>query len=403
MTERTALEAFRRWRETGAAGQGVILADPAQRREVCEGFQAFFLPYWWGEAAAPMSLHGVLDLWALFAALGEIPGDHFGAFLAAQEKELSPPGHALPDALQCAAAEPLPMDMELDLLAAAMEERDLAKAAPLVFSMVEDEGARRALLERLGQRLADDNYEQGLRTLLFAQWRDAAAGLAPRSLGAGALALLHCHWRLPAGLTVVVPEARAGHDGRVFDKPLLHALRERDLPAFMGRIRAMGDQPLDAVRQLLLSVTLLILERGGGEDREALARLYVWLVTLLTMPQRSLRRTRRILFSAAATTFAFAGWKATGDWPDYAALAAYHSQAGAGAAAASALSWQGVLDAHAAGAGPDWAVRFAEIVALPAAPQGFWPLWRAVNRAGAVTGGPLSWIHPLVLLRLYAP
>lgn len=403
MTGRTALEAFRRWREAGAAGQGAVLSDSAQRQEVCEGFQAFFLPYWWGKAAEPTSLHGVLDLWALFAAMGEIPGDHFGAFLAAQEKDLSPPGQALPDAFQCAAAEPLPVDMELDLLAKAMEERDLAKVAPVVFSMVEDEGARRALLERLGQRLADDNYEQGLRTILFAQWRDAGAGLSPRSLGAGALALLQCHWRLPVGLTVVVPEGRAGHDGRVFDKPLLHALRERDLPAFMGRIRAMGDQPLDAIRQLLLSVTLLTLERGGGTDREALARLYVWLVTLLTMPQRSLRRMRRILFSAAATTFAFAGWKAAGDWPDYAALAAYHAQAGASAAAVSPLSWQGVLDAYATGAGMDWALHFAEIMALPTTPQGFWPLWRAVNRAGAVTGGPLSWIHPLVLLRLYAP
>ncbi|WP_414040876.1 hypothetical protein ACJU26_01910 [Acidithiobacillus sp. M4-SHS-6] len=393
-------EVLERWRSASGAGQAALWADPAQRVLLRSAWQQDILPCWWGAEEATEALQVVADSQSIWAESEHLPVELLAAAVAIQEsKRTQMDKSALPDALLLEAGSPMPLDMEVDLLSKAVEEADLEQLVPLLQSMADDDHARRIVLNRLAQRLADDSHAQGLRSILFGQWQDAAADLPARPFALGALALLHSHWQQPAGVAVVVPEGRASRDSEV-DKPLLHALRERDLPAFMGRVRAMGDQPLDAIRQLFLTVTLMIVEGGQRHESQALMRLYVWLGTLLTLPHRSLRQARKVLFSAAASTFGFAGWQRRQDWPDFSTLAAYRERALSEPAPAP-FTWQGALYAAASGTAADWWLQVAERAIDQDNPSGFWPLWRSAQRAGQVTGGPLAWIHPLVVLRFY--
>ncbi len=393
-------EILERWRSASADAQAVLWADPARKQLLRSAWQLDLLPYWWRAAGDNAALQVVADLQAIWAESDNLPAAMLAAAVAAQESKLAVLGMVpLPQALAAEASQPMPLDMEVDALSKAVEEADLETLAPLLLSMAEDDHARRIVLNRMAQRLADDSHAQGLRSMLFGQWHDAAAELPARPFALGALALLHSHWQQPGGVAVVVPEGRASRDPEV-DKPLLHALRERDLPAFMGRVRALGDQPLDAIRQLFLTVTLMIIEGGQGQDALALLRLYVWLGTLLTLPHRSLRQARKVLFSAAAITFGFAGWQRREDWPDFSTMAAYRERALAEPEPAC-FTWQGALYAAASGASSAWWLQVAERAMAEGSPPGFWPLWRTAQRAGVVTGGPLAWIHPLVVLRFY--
>lgn len=388
------------WRSASSAERLSIWSNTEQRLSLRAAWQTDLVPHWWAAADDVAALQVVTDTQALLAEAPTLPVELFAAALLEQELKLPPAAADLPTVLWAEAAQPIPLDIEVDAFAKAVEDADLEILAPLLFSMAEDDHARRVVLTRLAQRLADDNQTQGMRTILYGQWHDAAMDLPARSFSLGALALLRSHWQQPSGVAVVVPEGRASRDPEV-DKPLLHALRERDLPAFMGRIRALGDQPLDAIRQLFLTVTLMIIEGGGdNQDPLALLRLYTWLGTLLTLPHRSLRQARKVLFSAAATTFGFAGWRRREDWPDFSTLAAYRERA-LSEPPPPLWSWQSALYAVAADASQDWWLQVAERAVTQGCPPGFWSLWRTAQRAGALTGGPLAWIHPLVLVRLY--
>jgi len=392
-------EILEHWRSASVPEREILWADSAQRLVLRAAWQQSLLPHWWAAAADAQALQIVADTLALLADAESLPPALLATALQVQEASLVKPAAMLPAALRSEAANPMPLDMEADTFAKAIEDGDLETLAPLLFSMAEDDNARRIVLNRLAQRLADDNHAQGLRTILYGQWHDAAADLPARPFSLGALALLQSHWQLPAGVAVVVPEGRASRDPAI-DKPLLHALRDRDLPAFMGRIRALGDQPLDAIRQLFLTVTLMIIEGGGDKDPLPLIRLYAWLGSLLALPHRSLRQARKVLFSAAATTFGFAGWKRQEDWPDFSTLAAYRERAALEPVPAP-FSWQGALYAAASGSGPQWWLQVAERGVAQGGPAGFWSLWRTAQRAGSLTGGPLAWIHPLVVTRLF--
>ena len=392
-------EILEHWRSASVPEREILWADSAQRLVLRAAWQQSLLPHWWAAAADAQALQIVADTLALLADAESLPPALLATALQVQEASLVQPSGTLPAALRSEAANPMPLDMEADTFAKAIEDGDLETLAPLLFSMAEDENARRIVLTRLAQRLADDNHAQGLRTILYGQWHDAAADLPAQPFSLGAMALLQSHWQLPAGVAVVVPEGRASRDPAT-NKPLLHALRDRDLPAFMGRIRALGDQPLDAIRQLFLTVTLMIIEGGGGKDPLPLVRLYVWLGSLLALPHRSLRQARKVLFSAAATTFGFAGWQRQEDWPDFSMLAAYRERAALEPVSAP-FSWQRALYAAASGSGPQWWLQVAERGVAQGCPEGFWSLWRTAQRAGSLTGGPLAWIHPLVVMRLY--
>ncbi|WP_172437644.1 hypothetical protein [Acidithiobacillus marinus] len=388
------------WRAASVAGKATLWSEPEKRVLLRSAWQEDILPCWWGAGGNIEALQVVVDSQSIWAEAEQLPVDLLASALAIQEsKRAQMHKLVLPDALLLEARPPMPLDMEVDLLSKAVEEADLEQLAPLLQSMADDDHARRIVLNRLAQRLADDSHAQGLRSILFGQWHDAAAELPARPFALGALALLHSHWQQPAGVAVVVPEGRASRDSEV-DKPLLHALRERDLPAFMGRVRAMGDQPLDAIRQLFLTVTLMMIEGGHRHEPQALMRLYVWLGTLLTLPHRSLRQARKVLFSAAASIFAFAGWQRREDWPDFSTLAAYREHALSEPVPAP-FTWQGALHAAASNTATDWWLQLAERAVAQDNPPGFWPLWRTAQRAGQVTGGPLAWIHPLVVLRFY--
>ena len=392
-------EILERWRSVSHFERETLWADPVNRLALRVAWQQALLPSWWAVAAETRALQDVVDTLALLAATESLPPVLLADALQTQEGMLARSTGILPAALRSEAAKPMPLDMEADSFAKAIEGGDLDTLAPLLFSMAEDTNARQIVLNRLAQRLADDNHAQGLRTMLYGQWHDAAADLPARPFSLGVMALLQSHWQLPAGVAVVVPEGRASRDA-VVDKPLLHALRERDLPAFMGRIRALGDQPLDAIRQLFLTITLMIIEGGAGKDPLPLARLYVWLGSLLALPHRSLRQARKVLFSAAATVFSFSGWSRQDDWPDFSTLADYRERA-AREPRPAPFSWQGALYAEATGSGPQWWVQVAEQGAAASGAVGFWSLWRIAQRAGSLTGGPLAWIHPLVVIRLY--
>ena len=393
-------EILEHWHSASVPEWEFLWADAARRLALRAAWQQSLLPHWWAAAADAQALQVVADTQALLAEAESLPPALLAAALQVQETSLVKPAAMLPAALMSEAANPMPLDMEADTFAKAIEDRDLETLAPLLFSMAADDNARRVVLHRLAQRLADDNHAQGLRTILYEQWQGAAADLPARTFSLGALALLQSHWQLPSGVAVVVPEGRASRDPAV-DKPLLHALRERDLPAFMGRIRALGDQPLDAIRQLFLTVTLMIIEGGGGKEPLPLLRLYVWLGSLLALPHRSLRQARKVLFSAAATTFGFAGWQRQEDWPHFSMLAAYRERA-AIEPVPEPFSWQGPLYAAASGSGPQWWLQVAERGVAQTGLPGFWSLWRTARRAGSLTGGAaLAWIHPLVVLRLF--
>lgn len=393
-------EILERWRSASVVGRAALWADPAQQLLLHSAWQEDILPYWWSAADNTEALQVVVDSQSIWAAAGQLPVEILAAAVGIQEEKRALLTAApLPDLLKLEASAPMPLDMEVDLLSKAVEEADLEHLVPLLQSMADDENARRVVLNRLAQRLADDSHAQGLRSILFGEWHDAATGLPAQPFALGALALLQSHWQQVPGVAVVVPEGRASRDPEV-DKPLLHALRERDLPAFMGGIRALGDQPLDAIRQLFLTVTLMIIEGGHRHDPQALMRLYVWLGTLLTLPHRSLRQARKVLFSAAACTFGFAGWQRREDWPDFSTLAAYRDRALSEPVPAH-FTWQGALYAAASGTSADWWLQLAERAVAQGNPTGFWPIWRTAQRAGQVTGGPLAWIHPLVVLRFY--
>lgn len=352
-----------------------------------------------------------LDHLAFLSAIENFPGAWVANVLASGTQGDSPLGFDTerePGSwLAVEPSVPIPIDMEADALAQRIENQDTEALLPLLVSMGEDQQARQVVLDRVALRMAEDSYGDGVRSILFQQWRRTAAALPSPLFAAVTITCLRLHWHLPNGACVAVPEGRAECPvGGNNSKPLLQSLRERDLGSYMGHIRAMGDQPVGALRQLFIAVALMVLEYPEGPGLEGLGRLYLWLGSVLAIAHRSLRRSRRILFSAAASVFRHGGWQAQKEWPAYASLVTFHHALQQGESPEIRTDWQKTLWAHSGNGDADaWWMARAEQYGMHTATAGahasFWALWQQARVAGSQTGGPLSWIHPLVLQRLF--
>ncbi|MCE5388300.1 MAG: hypothetical protein K0041_06955 [Acidithiobacillus sp.] len=389
------------WRGAASASQDAAWADPLQRTVLQRAL------LWEGlgaaqEAAESTTVRRWIEQLSFLHAATALPGKWLAA-VTPQEVA----GEILAaDWLQVIPAPAQPIDMELDLLAEKVESQDFPALIPLIRSMVQDVKARGLVADRLLLRVADDSYGDGLRARLFHATLQLAQGQSEDAFVVLVLLALRQHWQLPDGNPVVVPEGRADRRSDS-DKALLQALRERDLPAFLGHVRAMGDQPTAALRQLFLATALMILEFPDGTQLQDLGAIYLWLAAVLQMPHRSLRRSRRILFSVASCLFRFAGWERQGEWPGYGELAAFrHGLTEWGPGQQYAQNWQRVLYWQSLGeeALTQWYLQQAqqELQDSGKHTPHFWALWTATQSAGNFTGGPLLWVHPLVFLRLCA-
>lgn len=390
------------WRMAAAAEQDRIWAHASSRRALQSLLLQEGLPLSQGQVSDQSCRRWLAQLSFVLAA-NALPGRVAAKQLptAAEQAEQSIPEnwlHVVPD-------NPLPIDMELDILAEAVEKKDIQRLLPLLRSMADDVKARHLIIDRLRLRVAEDGYAHGLRSTLLHVWGQLGATVSSADFVPFTLAALEQHWHLPEACAVVVPEARA--ERRTDSgKALLQSLRERDLSAYMEHLRGMGDQPIAALRQLFLALGLMILEYPAGAQLEALGQLYLWLAAVLQMPHRSLRRCRRILFSAAADLFRFAGWEAQQNWPGYTELAAFrHALSEAHVAQTYREDWQRVLQVQALGeeALRAWYQRRAEqqLDLHPDPAVSFWAHWQETQVATQELSGPLLWIHPLVFLRLY--
>ncbi len=366
----------------------------------------------WGYGAA-----GDLDrTWAwidhlsFLAAMENFPGSWVAGVLASRDQDGRPVdsrtereiGHWL--AVEPSA--PMPIDMEADLLAQGIEDRDVERLLPLLVSMGADPQARQVVLDRTALRMAEDSYGAGVRSILFQQWRQTAVALPSPLFAAVTILCLRLHWDLPQGCSVVVPEGRAERPLNG-GKALLQSVRERDLVSYMEHVRAMGDQPVAALRQLFITVALMILEYPAGPGLEDLGRLYLWLGSVLSLTHQSLRRARRILFSAAASIFFHSGWTCQPEWPTYTSLATFRHALQQGESLEIQKDWQKTLWAHSGNEDPSswWRAKaeqhYKGMHPVAVRPHvSFWALWQQARMAGPLTGGPLAWIHPLVLQRL---
>ena len=301
----------------------------------------------------------------------------------------------------------LPLDMEGEEFGRRLAARDPDALMSLLLSMAEDERARELVVAGLGLSMAADAEAGGLRCRLAAAWAAQAATLDNQDFAASAWLLARSHWSLPASCAVVVPES-VSPSSTGDEKPLLESLRQRDLPAFMQHLRAMGDQPLAALRQLFLSTGLAILECAEDAQRRELARLYLWMGSSLQLPHRSRQQSRRLLFGIAAALFAQAGWQRLDGVPSFREVQSYGEAVRAGTAGPPTHPWQSCLAATQDGQ-PEHEARWWQHTALQYAASSacerpyFFALWHMAKTAGALGGGPLTWIHPLVFQALHRP
>lgn len=392
-----------RWRDLDTARQRRDLAVPETRRAVFSSALAAFRPSA-GVTGDPLLWDNYLDFLALMQAAERlsVPRLH-GAFLSALPRCDREAGHVLPRPADEAlpTLPPPAADLELDALNQALDKRDLVLLGAIVGHLAADTAKRGILMSRLEVVLCVDNYRQGWRLICADHLADLVVALSASDFTTAYLRVAAMHFSLPEGHAVVVPEGRSGsgHDIRV---PLLTALRQRDLPAFLQRIRVLGDEPVTGFRQLLLACGMLILERGVGDatDRQRVALTYLRLVALLKARHGSRRLARRAFFSAAAQVFELAGWTPDPDWPDYAGLlhAAQSSPAGE---YKQVLSWEAALQHLRLGRLEQWWQDMAEAIEAPEALPLFWPIWVQSRHAMRVTEGPLHWIHALIPLRLF--
>ena len=400
MTALQSTALLEQWRMAATPEQDRIWADAAARLPLQSAFLREGLPLSRGQADLHLSRCWMARLSVTIAA-NSLPGH-----LVARAWSTMATGAPVPaEWLQITPDVPLPIDMELDILAEAVEKRDEKRLLPLLRSMAEDVKARHLIIDRLRLRVAEDGFAHGLRSSLFHAWAQLAAVVSAEDFVALTLAALQQHWGLPEACAVVVPEGRAERRADS-GKALLQSLRERDLSAYMEHLRGMGDQPIAALRQLFLALGLMILEYPASTQLRELGEIYLWLAAVLQMPHRSLRRCRRILFSAAADLFRFAGWEAQQDWPGYTELAAFrHALSEELTPQTFREDWQRILQVQALGseALATWYRRRAEqylsVAAEPA--TDFWAHWQETQRATQELAGPLLWTHPLVFLRLY--
>lgn len=395
---------LQQWLELDAGQQLGVLSDAEQRQAVLqEALPAFARRVLCQPLGGPGWL-GWLELLALAGLADELPPP----LLQQGLQRLGPPLESLPT---CIAGwpdhthfpTPQPLDIEIDRLNQALESRDLEALASLARGMAEEADSRKLMMRRLSVMVAADNYAQGERLVLAEQVADLADRLSAQQFTALYVNAAYLHFEAPPGPSVVVPEGKVSLTSDI-RTPLLVALRERDLQAYMHRLRALGDDPIGGLRQLLLALGLLILERGirGEGEQCRLAMIYLRLVALLKMHHSSRRLARRAFFAAAVQVFELAGWTHAGSWPDYAGLLHAYQAAGAGNVPDEpVLSWKSGLRHLRTGALPDWTLAVAgQIEAFGPAPL-FWNVWSAAQKARVLTAGPLAWINVLVPLRLY--
>lgn len=395
---------LQQWLELDAGQQLGVLADAQQRQAVLqEALPAFARRV----LCQPLGEAGWLD-WLDFLALAGLSGELPSTLLQKALQRLAPALESLPP---CIAGwpdysqfpEPQPLDIELDLLNQALDNRDLDTLAPLARSMAEEADPRQMMMRRLSVMVAADNHANGERLVLADHVADLQDVLPAPAFTALFVNAAYLHFQAPAGPSVVVPEGKVSLTADI-RTPLLVALRERNLQAYMHRLRALGDDPIGALRQLLLAFGLLILERGirGEGDQRRLAMIYLRLVALLKMHHSSRRLARRAFFAAAVQVFELAGWTHAGPWPDYAGLLhAYQAAAGTGKSGKEVLSWETGLHQLRTGAMQDWMLAMAGEIESSKPDPLFWNVWGAAQRARVLTAGPLAWINALIPLRLY--
>lgn len=374
---------------------------PETRRALFSSALSAFPP---SAGATDHSLDDYLDFLALMQAAERLPAPLLHRAFRHSLYRFDPEGRApgsRPPQDHLPSLPPPAADLELDALNQALEKQDLALLGALARHLAGDAAKRGMLLRRLEAVLCVDNYRQGWRLICADHVADLAANLPESGFTTAYLQVAEMHFSLPAGHAVVMPEGKAGsgHDIRT---PLLTALRERDLPAFLQRIRALSDEPVPGLRQLVLAFGMLILERGVSDaaDRQRVALTYLRLVALLKMPHGSRRLARRAFFSAAVQVFELAGWIPDPNWPDYASLL-HASQSSAAHGYRNILSWEAALQYLRTGRLEQWWPAMAEAIEMPEALPLFWPLWVQSRHAMRLTEGPLQWVNALLLLRLF--
>ncbi|MBU2816236.1 hypothetical protein HF282_01835, partial [Acidithiobacillus ferrooxidans] len=136
-------EILEHWHSASVPEWEFLWADAARRLALRAAWQQSLLPHWWAAAADAQALQVVADTLALLAEAESLPPALLAAALQVQETSLVKPAAMLPAALMSEAANPMPLDMEADTFAKAIEDRDLETLAPLLFSMAADDNARR--------------------------------------------------------------------------------------------------------------------------------------------------------------------------------------------------------------------------------------------------------------------
>lgn len=395
---------LRQWRDMDPAQQRQALEASSSRQGVLADALSVFAPRLLHRPPGDEIWHAWLDLLILAGHGAAMPAALLRHVLLArlavldrlpQDAAAAWPNYAVYPA-------PQPMDVELDLLNQALERKDLQGVALLGRSMAGESEPRRLLVRRLQTQVCADNFREGQRLIFADAVADLETALDAEAFTAVYLTAVFLHFQSPAGAAVVVPEGRASGDPDT-QTPLLVSLRARNLSAFLQRIRALGDEPVAGMRQLLLAMALLILERGvpDGEECQRLARIYLRLAALLKMHHPSRRLARRAFFAAAVQVFELAGWTPDPRWPDYTALLHAYQAADGGTIQGPLLSWQAGLHSLRSGRFEEWLLELAEVVGTRENAPLFWPVWVQARQAMDLAAAPLAWVNALVPLRLY--
>lgn len=396
---------FRTWSCASPAEQDACWADPTAAGTLRRALWHTILGRWQESLGDAAALEGLIEQLNWLQVAPSMPGSWVFPWLT---RWLNPattvPARAEQIIAQHHADPPLPLDMEGEELGRRLAAREPGPLLSLLLSMAEDEPARELVVAGIGLTVAADGEGGGLRCRLAAAWAVQAPTLDAADFAASAWLLARSHWSLPASCAVVVPESLSpGRESE--EKPLLVSLRERDLPAYMQHLRAMGDQPLAALRQLFLSTGLAVLECAEDARRRDLARLYLWMGSSLQLPHRSRHQSRRLLFSVAAALFRQAGWQSVPTAPSVRELQSYGEAVRAGRAAAPTNPWQSciaaTLDGQPEHAADWWRAAALRYVGDTAEERPyFFALWHTAKTADSLVGGPLAWIHPLVFQAL---
>jgi len=394
----------RSWCPVPACDRDARWADPESAASLRRDLWHAILGRWRQSPGDVAVLEDLVEQLSWLQEAGSMPGSWALPWLAQWLDSAEVPRASAAEIVGAHRADPaLPLDMEGEELGRRLGAQEPDALLRLLLSMAEDGRAREMVVAGLGLSMAADAEGGGLRCRLAAAWAAQAPSLEARDFAASAWLLARSHWSLPAACAVVVPDQ--GTPGAAAEeKPLLLSLRERDLPAFMQHLRAMGDQPLAALRQLFLSTGLAILECGEVARQSELARLYLWMGSSLQLPHRSRQQSRRLLFSVAAALFRQAGWQRLESAPSFREIQSYADAVRVGRASPPVHPWQHAIAAtqrdHGDLQSHWWRTAASSHTAHGEPRPYFFALWHLAKRATTLGGGPLACIHPLVFQSL---